>query len=298
MSNERRIKALKLRQKSLVASFVLIKEFVDDYDETTQAVEIPVRLERLIQIWSDYDQNQRELETLDDTAIDVYLKERTALETSYYRIKGFLLAQNKVTITELPSSPNQLALQVPPSASQVRLPDVKLPVFEGKLENWLNFHDLYVALVHSSTGLSNIQKFYYLRSSLSHEALQLIQTIPISANNYLVAWNLLLDHFQNPARLKQSYVDSLFDFASLTRESATELHSLVEKFEANVKVLQQLGERTEYWDLLLIRMLSTRLDSTTRRDWEEYSSTLPVATYRELITFIQRRVTVLHSVPF
>lgn len=296
MSNERRIKALKLRQKSLVASFVLIKEFVDDYDETTQAVEIPVRLERLIQIWSDYDQNQRELETLDDTAIDVYLKERTALETSYYRIKGFLLAQNKATITELPSSPNQLALQVPPSASQVRLPDVKLPVFEGKLENWLNFHDLYVALVHSSTGLSNIQKFYYLRSSLSHEALQLIQTIPISANNYLVAWNLLLDHFQNPARLKQSYVDSLFDFASLTRESATELHSLVEKFEANVKVLQQLGERTEYWDLLLIRMLSTRLDSTTRRDWEEYSSTLPVATYRELITFIQRRVTVLHSV--
>lgn len=296
MSNERRIKTLKLRQKSLVASFNLIVNFVDEYDETTQAAEVPVRLESLVHIWTDYDQNQRELKILDDTDIDAYLKERTSLETAYYRVKGFLLANNKAPTQEHPPSPTQFALQVPPSASQVRLPDVKLPIFDGNLESWLNFHDLYVALVHSSAGLSSIQKFYYLRSSLSHEALQLIQTIPISANNYLVAWNLILDHFQNPARLKQSYVDAIFDFNSLKRESATELHSLVEKFEANVKVLQQLGEKPEFWDLLLIRILSTRLDPTTRRDWEEYSSTLAAVTYKELTTFIQRRVTVLHSV--
>ncbi|XP_062541412.1 uncharacterized protein LOC134209443 [Armigeres subalbatus] len=80
------------------------------------------------------------------------------------------------------------------------------------------------------------------------------------------------------------------------RESASDLHSLVEKFEANVKVLQQLGERTEYWDILLIRMLSSRLDPTTRRDWEEHSSTLNVISFSALTTFIQRRVTVLQSI--
>ncbi|XP_065087475.1 uncharacterized protein LOC135709180 [Ochlerotatus camptorhynchus] len=101
---------------------------------------------------------------------------------------------------------------------------------------------------------------------------------------------------QNPARLKQSYVDALFDFASFKRESAAELHSLVEKFEANVKVLYQLGERTEYWDILLIRMLIIRLDPTTRRDWEEYSSTKDAITFKELTSFIQRRVTVLQSI--
>lgn len=233
---------------------------------------------------------------LDDDALDEHLRERVVLETSYYRVKGFLLAQNKSPLCLTPQSPTYSTRQVPPSTSQVRLPDVKLPVFDGSLENWLNFHDLFVSLVHSSTELSNIQKFYYLRSSLSASALQLIQSISISALNYPVAWNLLLDHFQNPARLKQTYVDAMFEFSALKKESASELHSLVEKFEANVKVLHQLGERTNHWDLLLIRMLSTCLDSTTRRDWEEFATTKGTVTFKDLTSFIQRRVTVLQSI--
>lgn len=43
-------------------------------------------------------------------------------------------------------------------------------------------------------------------------------------------------------------------------------------------------------------MLSIRLDSTTRRDWEEYSSTLNAVTFKDLTTFIHRRVTVLQTI--
>nr|XP_029713630.1 uncharacterized protein LOC115257816 [Aedes albopictus] len=57
-----------------------------------------------------------------------------------------------------------------------------------------------------------------------------------------------------------------------------------------------LGERTEFWDILLIRMLSSRLDSTTRRDWEEYSSTKANVVFNDLTTFLQRRVTVLQTI--
>ncbi|XP_058840968.1 uncharacterized protein LOC131696445 [Topomyia yanbarensis] len=205
-----------------------------------------------------------------------------------------LLAKNKNLVPSVSSSPS--TSRGPSSSSQVRLPDVKLPVFSGNLDSWLNFHDLFVSLVHSSVELSNIQKFYYLRSSLSGDALKLIQTIPLSANNYVVAWNLLIEHFQNPARLKQSYVDALFEFPSLKKESASELHSLVEKFEANVKVLQQLGEMVQCWDILLIRMLSIRLDPTTRRDWEEFSTTKDAISFKDLTSFIQRRVTVLQNI--
>lgn len=120
----------------------------------------------------------------------------------------------------------------------------------------MNFHDLYLSLVHSSTDLSNIQELYYLRSLLSGSALQLIQRIPISAINYPVTWNLLLEHIQSPALLKQNYVDAIFELPSLRKTSASELHSLVEKFEAHVKVLQQLGERIEHWSLLLIRLFT------------------------------------------
>nr|XP_029727474.1 uncharacterized protein LOC115265663 [Aedes albopictus] len=296
MATERRIKTLKMRVKSLTASLTHIKLFVDEFDEDTQADEIPVRLESLTKLWEDYSTTQSELESLDENSLEDLIKERTTLEASYYRVKGFLLAHNKSHVNQSSPSPTQSVAHFPMSASQVRLPDVKLPIFDGKLENWLVFHDLYISLVHSSTNLSNIQKFYYLRSSLSLSALQLIQSIPLSADNYTVAWNLLLKHFQNPARLKQTYVDALFDFSALKRESAAELHNLVERFEANVKVLHQLGEPTEHWDILLVRMLSTRLDTTTRRDWEEHSSSKRTVKFKDLIEFIQRRVTVLQSI--
>ncbi|XP_065087242.1 uncharacterized protein LOC135708976 [Ochlerotatus camptorhynchus] len=295
MSTERRIKGLKTRLKSLLTSFNLIKMFVDEYNEETDACQVPVRLEHLVKLWKEVNAVQVDLETVDEAAVDQYLKVRTDFESTYYRVKGFLLSVNKSPALVQSPSPRSNA-QPPLQSSCVRLPDVKLPVFSGQLDSWLNFHDLFVSLVHSSHELSNIQKFYYLRSSLSGDALKLIQTITISADNYQVAWKLLTEHYQNSARLKQSYVDSLFEFPSLKRESATELHSLVEKFEANVRVLKQLGERTEFWDILLIRMLSIRLDNTTRRDWEEFSSTKNQITFTDLTAFIQRRVTVLQSI--
>ncbi|XP_058816984.1 uncharacterized protein LOC131680281 [Topomyia yanbarensis] len=272
-----------------------IKQFVDEYDDDdSDANEAPVRLESLIKLWADLNAVQMELESIDEGNLDEQLKQRTEYESAYYRVKGFLLAKNK---SFNPNVTNTLSTsRSPPSASQVRLPDVKLPVFNGNLDTWLNFHDLFVSLVHSSVELSNIQKFYYLRSTLLGDALKLIQTIPISANNYPVAWNLLVDHFQNPARLKQSYVDALFEFPSIKRESAAELHSLVEKFEANVKVLQQLGEKVQFWDILLIRMLNIRLDSTTRRDWEEFSTAKEAISFKDLRSFIQRRITVLQNI--
>ncbi|XP_062710702.1 uncharacterized protein LOC134288828 [Aedes albopictus] len=297
MSTERRIKTLKTRQKSLLASFSLTQDFVDNYDEERDACEIPVRLENLNELWSDFKNIQSELVTLDEASVDVQLKQRTEFETTYYRVKGFLLSRNKTppTPTMNASSSSNSHFPGSGSSSHVRLPDVKLPVFNGNLDNWLNFHDLFVSLVHASQDLSSIQKFYYLRSSLAGDALKLIQTIEISANNYTVAWNMLVNHYQNPTRLKQTYLDALFEFGTLKRESAAELHSLVEKFEANVKVLKQLGERTECWDIILIRMLSVRLDPVTRRDWEEFSASKTKVVFKDLTSFIQRRVNVLQT---
>ncbi|XP_055590340.1 uncharacterized protein LOC129742466 [Uranotaenia lowii] len=297
MATERRIKSLKLRIRSLETSFNLIRVFVNNYNDETQSVEVPVRLENLVALWTDYSKTQAELEAtdVDDIeSIEQQFKQRSQFETEYYRVKGFLLAVNKNASTPCP--PPASSSSHFPASSHIRLPDVKLPVFNGSLDQWLNFHDLFLSLVHSSGDLSNIQKFYYLRSSLSGDALKLIQTIAISASNYPVAWNLLVEHFQNPSRLKQTYVDSLFEFSQLKKESASDLHSLVERFEANVRILKQLGEKTEYWDVLLIRMLSIRLDPTTRRDWEEFSSSKEGATFQDLVSFLQRRVTVLQSV--
>ncbi|XP_055632528.1 uncharacterized protein LOC129773006 [Toxorhynchites rutilus septentrionalis] len=226
--------------------------------------------------------------------MDAYLSDRTEFEKRYYRTKGILMQFNNVSSRQQHMQNPQR--ESPSQMSCIKLPDVKLPVFNGQFESWLNFHDLFDSLVHSSTNLSTIQKFYYLRSSLAGEALKVIQTIPITSDQYAVAWKMLVDHFSNPRRLKRIYVQSLFEFSTIRRENASELYSLVEKFETSVRVLKQLGEHTEYWDVLLIHLLSTRLDPVSRRDWEEYAETLENVTFDEIVQFLQRRVNVLQSV--
>ncbi|XP_055527692.1 uncharacterized protein LOC129720263 [Wyeomyia smithii] len=245
-------------------------------------------------MWNEYNAVQTELESLeeDEDVLNAYDKERNDVEKTYYRAKGTLLLHNR----QPNHQPTQQRPQEPSHPLQVKLPDVKIPIFSGEHEGWMNFHDLFLSLVHSSATLSTIQKFYYLRSSLSGEALKLIQTIPISNEQYPVAWQTLVTHFQNPRRLKRTYVQSLFDFPCLKRETATELHTLIEKFQTNVKILKQLGENTEHWDVLLIHILSTRLDNVTRRDWEEYDEANQAVKFSQLIEFLQRRVNVLQTV--
>lgn len=139
MSTDRKIKSLKVRQRSIITSLNLIRIFVDGYDEEHQADEVPVRLEHLTKLWSDYNEVQSELEMVDEAALETLLDERSKLETAYYRIKGFLLAHNKHALNESLSPINQAPPQAFPSASQVRLPDVKLPVFDGKLSTTCSY---------------------------------------------------------------------------------------------------------------------------------------------------------------
>lgn len=81
----------------------------------------------------------------------------------------------------------------------------------------------------------------------------------------------------------------------MKRETALDLHTLIDKFQANLKILKQLGEQTEHWDVLLIHLLSTRLDAVTRRDWEEYAEANDTTKFQQLIEFLQHRVNVLET---
>lgn len=114
-------------------------------------------------------------------------------------------------------------------------------------------------------------------------ALSVIRTIPITSDQYIVAWQTLIDHYNNTRRLKQSTVRSLFEYPSMQRKSAAELHALLEHFEVTVRILRQQGEQTDHWDSLLMHLLSTRLNPITMRDWEDYAETNQCEKFQQLI---------------
>ena len=131
MSAERRIKALKTKLKSLLASFALIKSFVNNYEEERDSCEVSVRLEHLVELWTHFQTTQSELETADETNIEEQIKQRTDFETAYYRVKGFLLSVNKIPLSPIFNTSASSSSHHPAPSSHVRLPDIKLPLFTG-----------------------------------------------------------------------------------------------------------------------------------------------------------------------
>ncbi|XP_047538693.1 uncharacterized protein LOC125072211 [Vanessa atalanta] len=56
--------------------------------------------------------------------------------------------------------------------NNVKLPTIQLPKFGGRYEDWLEFRDTFVSLIHENQGIVDIQKFHYLRASLEGGAAQ------------------------------------------------------------------------------------------------------------------------------
>jgi len=65
--------------------------------------------------------------------------------------------------------------------------------------------------------MSDIQKFFYLRSCLSGDAEKVIHCLQTTAENYQVAWKSLTTRYDNKRVLIQVRVKALFDLEPLKK---------------------------------------------------------------------------------
>lgn len=154
--------------------------------------------------------------------------------------------------------------------SNLKLPEIKLPCFDGSYDRWLEFKNSYETMIHKHSDLDAIQKFHYLRSSLSGSALQVISALEFTASNYIQAWELLEIRFHNTRLLVHNHVKSLFNISALKQESSIQIRKLIDTILRNLRALKTLDEPTDSWDTLLIHLIVSKLDATTERKWESH----------------------------
>lgn len=169
-------------------------------DESLQ-VRFKIRCECLENIYDEF-QKQHDaiillLSTAENPEFETEKNIRTTFFDNYFTIKTiytniFCSQQSNETTDNAIKSPN------------VKLPKISLPVFDGNYQNWITFYDLFSTLIHNNDTLSNIEKFQYLLSSLTSHALTLLKGIPITAQNYEIAFKTLIDRYQNRRLLANS----------------------------------------------------------------------------------------------
>lgn len=178
----------------------------------------------------------------------------------------------------------------------VRLPQISLPEFDGDYKGWLCFKSTYISLIHESQELSDVQKFHYLKSAMKGEAAKLIESLTITNDNYAIAWDTITKRYSNEYLLKKRHLQALMDFPRIERESAVKIHGLVDEFDQRLKILKQLGEKTEHWGAMVVHWMCSKLDTYTLQLWEDHAASLRDPTFTALVDFLEKRTRVLDAV--
>ncbi|KAF9413311.1 hypothetical protein HW555_008427, partial [Spodoptera exigua] len=79
-------------------------------------------------------------------------------------------------------------------------------------------------------------------------------------------------------------------------ESSAALRQLIDTVSKNLRALDSLDEKTQFWDTLIIYLVASKLDSVTLRHWEVYKNTLnakPVL--QNLKTYLKDRADLLQT---
>jgi hypothetical protein len=95
------------------------------------------------------------------------------------------------------------------SSSEIRLPTIEIPCFDGNVCKWLHYKDTFEALIVKNKSLSNVQKFHYLTSSRKDEAKTLVANLHITNDNFVVAWSLVTQRYNNIKLIAMKHVKHL-----------------------------------------------------------------------------------------
>ncbi|XP_045537974.1 uncharacterized protein LOC123721909 [Papilio machaon] len=203
-------------------------------------------------VWTGED--KVEIEVCSDKPEDEY-EERSKFEERYYALMA--QARNLLCRDGAADDGRSVAGSICKQAGEsfqhnfIRLPKIDLPRFHGSYQCWLEYRDTFLSLIHSSASIDNISKFHYLRASLSGAALDIITNIDFKGDNYLMAWQLLCDRYDNSRLLVHNHVQALFNVEQVVKESSLCLRRLLDTINKNIRALKTLNEPTQYWDTLL-----------------------------------------------
>ncbi|KAL0871980.1 hypothetical protein ABMA27_004421 [Loxostege sticticalis] len=267
--------------------------------------QLRLRIDKISTLQDEFNQiiSEQECAEADDAVVQKLYEERDDFDDEFYeavaRAKSMLSRASSVCDDDhasFQSLHHSGHNQVGSTRNfNVKLPTISLPKFNGAYEQWLEFRDTFTSLIHENQTIDDVSKFHYLRCSLEGSAAQVIQSINLSKANYSTAWQLLQERYNNTQSLIQNHVKSLFNIKPMCNESSKEIRTIIDTFNTNLRALTTLGENTSQWDTLLLYLVSSKLDASTSKEWEQAKMSITKPTYDEIMSFMKKRAILLET---
>lgn len=151
--------------------------------------------------------------------------------------------------------------------STAHLPKLSLQTFDGNYSKWKPFKDMFTALIIQNSALSDVERLHYLKSSLKGDAEQFVSHVSIDSDSFTSTWQNIVQRFENKRVLIATHMDSILNIPTCTR-TASALNKLIITVNQALDALKKLGSPVDSWDQFIVHILTMKLDSKTRENWQ------------------------------
>ncbi|MCP4456771.1 MAG: DUF1759 domain-containing protein, partial [Cytophagales bacterium] len=127
----------------------------------------------------------------------------------------------------------------------VRLPQLQISPFDGNILKFPEFYEAFENSIHKS-NLAPVLKFTHLRTLLKGRALEAIEGISITNDNYELALRILQEKFGDKEVLKEKLYGQLRNITPVKSGKLIELRSFVDNLEKILRQLDTLNEQVEH----------------------------------------------------
>ncbi|CAG7732881.1 unnamed protein product, partial [Allacma fusca] len=189
-----------------------------------------------------------------------------------------------------PSSSHQGPAPTVPSTQKPKLPQLSLPTFDGKFEEWLPFRDCYNQAVHSRSDLSGAEKFTYLLAALQGKAAETVKSIPISDDNYITAYDRITKLFEHTREIAFKLVDTIIDHPSMTTRTSDNIISLTNTTSNALSSIKAIDKSANLGELLITRLVTRKLDTITLERFNQSLEDRSIPPLKELLDFLDKEM--------
>ena len=144
----------------------------------------------------------------------------------------------------------------------MKLPKFYLKCFEGNPMEWKPFIEAYEASIDNKEGLSNVEKFTYLKGYLKGTALNTIEGFALTNENYATSLELLKKRYGNPQLIISSHMNDLIKSEKQRNSNILSLREMYDKVEANVRAMNSAGINPSHFGPLLLPIILQKLPNS------------------------------------
>lgn len=235
-------------------------------DTTPSQIEAQTREKQVEGSYDRYTKIMSDIDDSDDVEYEKLSPSHVDVEELYVQLCNILKPLSKDNAEIMSST---LASQIQPK-QDLKMPHVEIPTFDGKPENWTAFYDSFTVWIDQNEKLPDVAKMQILKSKLIDKAANTISYLPISDNNYKLAWKVMFERYHNVRALVNSALARFLNQPKIINPTAESLRNLIDITKNSLQWIETLDIEISQWDPIVVHIIQTKLDPNTLKAWETH----------------------------